>query len=326
MFRIPVTLVILAIMTSTSPAFAIDCLSYLAADTALEKANNDAYAAYRKSVQTAEAAWQEALQHREAAWQEAGKAAFAVLSGADASYQNALESADRDLRNAQADADATRKLAVADAWTAYGNSVAEARGRIIDSAQNTRFHELWSNYRQATDKVFEALSGVPEYAAIVREFLEAKIALEETLSKVPAETKARYNEVRITAEIEHKETLIAIYKAHRESYAAATIAHERTLADLREPSNSNTVHLKAGKDAYTAYWQTIHDAYFAYKSVVNPAESVLSTAETRAEDEWKQAYIDIYQFPNIGLQRTLAGETSEELFASAETERRLCPY
>ena len=326
MFRIPVVLVALTIMTSTSTALAIDCLGYLAADTALEKANNDAYAAYRKTVQAAEAAWQEAVQHREAPWQEAGKAAFAALSDADASYQNALESADRDLRKAKADADASRKLAVANAWTALGNTVDKARVEIIGPAQTTAFRKSWSTYRQATNKVFETLVEVPEYLAIAKEFLGASIALEDALSKVPAGARTQYNEIMIAADAEHKGILIAIYQAHRESYTAATARHQKALAGIRKPSNSGAVRLKAGKDAYTAYWQTIHDAYFAYKNVVNPAESVRSAAEARAGDERKQTYIDIYEHPNIGLQRNVSGETSEELFASAEAERRLCPY
>ena len=326
MFRITVVLVALTIMTTTSTALAIDCLSYLAADTALEKANNDAYAAHRKTVQAAEGAWQEALEHREAAWLEAGKAASAALSDADASYQSALESANRDFRTAKADADASRKFAVAQAWTALGNTVDKARTEIIGPAQTTAFRNSWSTYRQATDTVFETLAEVPEYLAIVKEFMEARVTLEDAMSKVPAETKNRYNEIRIDAEIEHNKTLIAIYQSQRASYTAATSRHQEALASIRKPSGSGAVHVKAGRDAYVAYWQTIHDAYFSYKNVVNPAESVLSTAEARAEDEWKQAYINIYLNPNIGLQRNASGETSEELFASAEAERRLCPY
>ena len=49
-----ILVVVLAITATSSAALAVDCLSYLAADTALKKANNDAHAAYRKAVQAAE--------------------------------------------------------------------------------------------------------------------------------------------------------------------------------------------------------------------------------------------------------------------------------
>ena len=90
MARITAILVALAITATSGAALAIDCLSYLAADTALKKANNDAYAAYRKAVQVAEAAWEEAVQHREAAWREAGRAASKALLDADASYSKGI--------------------------------------------------------------------------------------------------------------------------------------------------------------------------------------------------------------------------------------------
>ena len=326
MFRIPAALVALAIVTSTNNALAIDCLSYLAADTALEKANDHAYAAYRKTVQTSESAWQEAVQHRDAAWQEAGKAASAVFSDADASYQNALEASDQDLRRAKADADATRKLAVAEAWNTLEDKVDKARAEIMGPDRTIAFRNAWRTYRQASNTVFETPAEVAEYLAVAKEFLEARLNLEDALAKVPAEMKVRYNEIRVAAEIEHKKTLITISQAQRKNYAAATARHQKVLADTDKPSDSGTVHLKAGKDAYTAYWRTIHDAYFAYKNVVNPAKLDLSAAEDAAEDEWKQAYINIYQNPNIGLQRNISEQTNEELFASAEAERRLCPY
>ena len=326
MFRIPVALVALTIVTSTNNALAIDCLSYLAADTALEKANDHAYAAYRKAVQAAESTWQEAVQHREAAWQEAGKAASAAFSDADASYQNALESADQDLRKAKADADASWKLAVAEAWNALEEKIDKARAEVIGVDQTMVFRKAWSTYRQASNTVFKTPAEISEYLAIAKEFFEARINLDDALAKVPAELKVRYNEIKVAAEVEHKKTLIAISHAQRKSYAVANSSHQNTLADTRKPSDSRTVHLKAGKDAYTAYWRTIHDAYFAHKNVVNPAKVDLSAAEKAAEDEWKQAYIHIYKNPNIGLQRTISGQTNEKLFSSAETERRLCPY
>ena len=326
MFRIPVALIALSIMASTSTAVATDCLGYLAADTALEKAKNDAYVAYRKNVQAAEAVWHEAIQHREAAWQAAGKAASAVLTDAETAYQNSLESADRDLRKAKADADAIRKVAVANARATVANTIDKARTEIIGPAQTTAYRKAWSTHQQSTETVFKTPAEVPKYSAIVKEFLEARLTLGDALAKVPPEARAPYNETWIAAELEHKETLLSIVQAQRESYTAATARHQEALASIRKPSNSSAVHLKAGKDAYSAYWQTIHDAYFAYKNVVNPAESDRSAVEARANDEWKQAYIKNYQYPNIGLQRNVSGETNEELFASAEAERGLCPY
>ena len=330
MFRIPVVLIALTIMTSTSTALAIDCLSYLAADTVLEKANNDAYAAYRKTVQAAEATWQDAVQNREVAWKAAGKAASAVLAEADAVYQDAFESADRDLRKAKADADANRKLAEADAWTALEKTVSEPLSEIVDPAQVAAYRNAWSTYRQATETVFVTPEGVPKYLAITKDFFETKFALEDALANVPAAARARHNEIRLAAEVKHRQTMVSIVEAQRERYSVATDRHQQVLDRIREisneVSNSTIVHLNAGKAAYTAYWQTIHDAYFAYKNIVNPAESDLSEAKARAKDEWKLAYINIYQNPNIGLQRNVSGETTEKLFASAEAERRLCPY
>ena len=209
---------------------------------------------------------------------------------------------------------------------ALGDTTDKARVEVIGADQTADFRESWNTYRQSTDKVFETLTDVRGYLAIVKEFLEARIALQDALSKIPKDARSQYNKIRIDAEIEHKITLIEISQSHRESYAAATAEHQKILASIRDPSNSDAVYMEAGKQAYTVYWQTIHDAYFAYKSIVNPAESVLSDAEARAEDEWQQTYINIYMHPNIGLQRNVSGQTDEELFASAETERRLCPY
>ena len=328
MFRIAVALVALKIMTNTSTALAIDCLSYLAADTALEKANNDASAIYRKTVQEAETAWQDAIQNREAAWQAAGNAASEILAAADAVYQDFLESANQELRKAKADADASRKLAEANAWAALDNTVSKAMAEIVNPKQVAAYSKAWSTYRQATEAAFVAPKGMSAYLTTTKEFFEKKITLEDILANVPVAARARYNEIRLAAEIKHKQTLLSIVQTQRESYSAAANKHQQVVDKIREVelSQSSAAHLKAGEAAYTAYWQTIHDAYFAYKGVVNPAESDLLAAKAKAENEWMQAYINIYENPNIGLQRNVSGETSEKLFASAEAERRLCPY
>ena len=326
MCRVPVAMVALTFLMSGNTALAIDCLSYLAADTALEKAENDAYAAFRKTVRSAEAVWQGAVQHREAAWQAAGKAASAALSGADASYRSALDSSDQVLREAKADADAVRELAVANAWTVLTETIDKARTEIVGSAQTQAFRQVWTKYRQATRAALTSTTAVPDYTAIVKEFREARVALNDALAKAPADARARYNEIWIAAEVKHKETLSTAIKAQANSYKAANAAYDEALTRIRPPSDSGAVQMQAGKDAYNAYWRTIHDAYFAYRNVLNPAEANLTAAEDKAKEDWKQAYIDIYQHPNIGLQRNVSGETKEKLFSLAEAERRLCPY
>ena len=266
MFHIPAALVALTITASTSTAVAIDCLSYLAADSALEKAKNEAHAAYRNTVQAAEAAWYEALQHREAAWQAAGKAAAAALAAAE-------ESAGRDLHKAKMDADAIRKEAIANARARAANTVDKARAEIIGPDQTAAYRKVQNAHQQVTDTVYRTLTEVSEYLAIFKEFLEARVALENALANVPAEAKAQYDEIRIAAEVDLAGILISIVQAQREAYAAATAKHEEFLTSVRDASNDNAVHLKAGQDAYTAYWQTIHNAYFTYRKCCEPCRN-----------------------------------------------------
>ena len=76
MFRIPVVLVALTIMTSSSTALAIDCLGYLAADTALEKPTTTPTLPIGKPFKQLKRLGRKRVQHREAPWQEAGKAAL----------------------------------------------------------------------------------------------------------------------------------------------------------------------------------------------------------------------------------------------------------
>ena len=118
MNRITAVFAALVLTVTSSAALAVDCLSYLAADTALKKDNNDAHAAYRKAVRAAETDWEEAIQNREVAWREAGKAAYEVFSKTEAGYRNGLEALARDLRQAKADADAIRELAGLGPWWA----------------------------------------------------------------------------------------------------------------------------------------------------------------------------------------------------------------
>ena len=326
MFRISAGLVALVLACNASTAMAIDCLSYLAADAALDKANNDSYADYRKTVQAAEATWQAAVQHRETAWQAAGRAAAAALYDADAAYRSALDSADRDLKRAHADANADRELAVANAWTALTETVDKARTKIIGADRTATFRKAWRAFRQATTTALADPDAVPDYPAVVRAFLKDRLVLDSALAEMPVEARDRYHEIRIGAEVKHREAVLAANRMRRESYAAATATYREAVDGMNRPSDSGAAHLKAGKDAYTEYWHSIHDAYFAYQDVLDPAKSRRSAAEAQAREEWKQAYIGIYQNPNIGLQRTSSGRSQEDLFTLAEAERRLCPY
>ena len=323
-----ILVVVLAITATSSSVLAIDCLSYLAADTALKKANNDAYAAYRKAVQVSEAAWEEAVQERKLAWQEAGRAASEALSNADASYQKALESASRDLRKAKADANAIRESAVDKAWAALSETLDKARTDILGPAHTLAIRNAWDTYRKAHIAALTNASAGPKFFDILREFLEARLALGDALAKVPAEARAPYKETWIAAEAKHKKALIAAAQVQRESYAKATAAYQKAKAqaDTRTAATLDAVHLKAGKDAYAAYWQTIHNAYFTYQGIIGPAEADRLMAEAKAKDKWRETYIDIYKNPNIGLARTGSGQSEEQLLELAEAERQKCPY
>ena len=323
-----ILVVVLAITATSSAVLAIDCLSYLAADTALKKANNDAHAAYRKAVQPAETAWEEAIQRREAAWLEAGRAASKALLDADASHQKALESAANNLREAKTEANATRELADGNASARLTAALDKARTDIIGQAQTSAFRNAWDARHEARGKAFSNAVASPKFLARLKEELEARLALENALDKVPAEARAQYNETWIAIQLKYNEIMVAAVQAQRDSYAEADAVYQtaKTLADQRKASPPDAVHLKAGKDAYAAYWQTIHNAYFAYQRILGPAEADRLAAEAKDKDKWRETYIDIYKNPNIGLVRTVSGQSEEQLLELAEAERQKCPY
>ena len=323
-----ILVVVLAITATSSSVLAIDCLSYLAADTALKKANNDVYAAYQKAVQAAEAAWEEAVQHRDAAWREAGKAASEALSNADAVYQLPLDSASRDLRKAKVDANAIRASAVDKARSALSETLDKARTDILGRAQTLTFRNAWDTYRKAHIAALTNASAGTKFFDILRELLEARLALGDALAKVAAEARAPYKETWIAAEVKHKKALIAAAQVQRESHAKATAAHQKAKAqaDTHTAATLDAAHLKAGKDAYAVYWQTIHGAYFTYRNTLEPADADRLVAEAKAKDKWRETYIDIYKNPNIGLVRTVSGQSEEQILELAEAERQKCPY
>lgn len=126
-----ILVVVLAITATSSAVLAVDCLSYLAADTALKKDNNDAHAAYRKAVQAAETVWEEAVQNREVAWREAGKAAYRIFSQVESGRKLGLKIAESTLLEAKAEADASRESAVRDAYSALTATVDKARTEVL---------------------------------------------------------------------------------------------------------------------------------------------------------------------------------------------------
>ncbi len=328
MARITAILVGLAITANTAAALAIDCLGYLAADTALKKAKKDADATYRKTVEAAETAWEKAVQHRDAAWREAGKAASRALSAAEASYRGTLDSAARDLRKAKADANAVLQAARKKANSVLATTLEQARAAIIGQAEAVAYRTAFETYRQAATTAFNNASGTPEFFDLLRGLLEARLALGDALARVPPTARAPYKEAWLAAEVQHKKALIAATKVQGEAYAKATAAYEeaKARADTRRAATLDAVHLKAGKDAYAVYWETIHDAYFTYKDILGPAEADRFVAEAKAKDKWRETYIDIYKNPNIGLVRNVEGQSNEQVFQLAETERQKCPY
>ena len=171
-------------------------------------------------------------------------------------------------------------------------------------------------------------SSDPVYLQTYKEFLEARVALQDAVAKAPVEARAKYNETRIAAEVDYQKARSAAAQIQKETLTAANAAYQEAKAgaDTRRTSTLDATHLKAGKAAYAIYWETIHRAYFAYQDALVPADANRLVAESKAKDKWKDTYIHIYKNPNIGLVREVSGQSEERLLELAEAERQKCPY
>ena len=320
-----ILVVVLAITATSSAALAVDCLSYLAADTALKKANNDAHAAYRKAVQAAETVWEEAVQNREVAWREAGKAAYRIFSQVESGRKLGLEIAESTLLEAKAEADASRESAVRDAYSALTATVDKARTEVLGQDRTIAYRKASDAYRKA---YLGAASGDPKLFDTLKEFITARVTLGDALAEVPPEARTPYIATWNDAEVKHMQDLIAAAQVRSQRYSEATAEYEKEkgAVDAAVATVLEDRYLEAGKAAFSVYWETIHDAYFAYRNAVEPAEADRRVAEAKAKDKWRETYNNIYKNPNIGLIRNLSGESEDEVFQKAEAERQICPY
>ena len=329
MNRITAVFAALVLTVTSSAALAVDCLSYLAADTALKKENNDAYAAYRKAVQAAETVWEEAVQNREVAWREAGKAAYEIFSQVESGRKLGLKMAERKLLEAKADADASRESAVRDAFSALTATVDKARTEVLGRDRTIAFRKASDAYRKAHLKATIATtSRDPQLVDTFKEFIKARVTLGVALAEVPPEARSPYIATSTDAEVKHMQDRIVAAQVRSQRYSEATAEYEKEkeAVDSAVARVLEKRYLEAGKAAFSVYWETIHEAYFAYRNAVEPAEADLRVAEAKAKDKWRETYINIYKKPNIGLIRNLSGESEDEVFQKAEAERQICPY
>ena len=325
MNRITAMFAALVLTTASSAALAVDCLSYLAADTALKKESNDAYAAYRKAVRAAETVWEEAVQNREVAWREAGKAAYGIFSQVESGLKLGLETAESKLLEAKGEADASRESAVRDAYSALIATVDKARTEVLGRDRTIAFRKASDAYRKA---YMEAASRDPKLFDTLKEFITARVTLGDALAEVPPEARTLYIATWTDAEVKHMRDLIAAAQVRSQRYSEATAEYEKEkeAVDSAVATVLENRYLEAGKAAFSVYWETMHDAYFAYRKAVEPAEADRLVAEAKAKDKWRETYINIYKNPNIGLVRNLSGHSEDELFQKAEAERQICPY